>query len=80
MFRYGGTPAVARIGEQLFKNQKSVRVTIYLVGVAAQVTSFFVTITSPEYADAFSQTANVLTTLALGTALSNIESGGDHAA
>ena len=70
----------------MFRNMKSVRVVIYLIGVAAQVASFFVTITSPELAQAFSQTSDVLGTLALGTALTNMndfgggESVGDHAA
>lgn len=68
----------------MFRNMKAVRVVIYLIGVAAQVASFFVTIYSPELAQAFSQTSDVLGTLALGTALTNMTdfgtAEGDHRA
>lgn len=56
----------------MFKNQKEIRVGIYILGVVAQITSFFVTVVSPEWAEAFTQTADVLTVVALGTALTNI--------
>lgn len=56
----------------MLKNHKNLRVSIYLIGVASQIASFFVTIFSPELATAFSQTADVLATIALGTALTNI--------
>lgn len=56
----------------MLKNHKNVRVSIYLIGVASQIASFFVTIFSPELAAAFGQTADVLATIALGTALTNI--------
>ena len=59
----------------MFKNQKQIRVGIYCVGVLAQIASFFVTIVSPEYGDAFTQTADLLTVVALGTALTNITDG-----
>lgn len=49
-----------------------VRLVIYLIAIVAQVASFFVTITSPELADAFSQTSDVLATLALATAATNL--------
>ena len=64
----------------MLKNHKELRVVIYLVGIAAQIASFFVTIFSPELAQAFSQTADVLATVALGTALTNISdaTGGDR--
>lgn len=56
----------------MLKNHKAARVVIYLLGVFAQIASFFVTIYSPDLADAFSQTADVLATVALGTALTNL--------
>ena len=56
----------------MLKNYKNIRVIIYIIGIAAQIASFFVTIFSPELAQAFNQTSDVLGTVALGTALTNL--------
>ncbi|QIK61789.1 hypothetical protein G7068_16110 [Leucobacter viscericola] len=56
----------------MLTNHHKTRLAIYIVGVAAQVTSFFVTLVSPELAGAFSQTADVLGAIALTTALTNV--------
>ena len=47
----------------MLKNYKNVRVIIYIIGIAAQIASFFVTIFSPELAQAFNQTSDVLGTV-----------------
>lgn len=62
----------------MLTNYPKTRLGIYLVAIAAQVASFFVTIYSPEFAQAFSQTSDVLGALALGTAATNLPTG--HAA
>ena len=51
------------------------RFTIYMIAIASQVASFFVTIYSPEIATAFSQTSDILAALALGTAATNLSTG-----
>lgn len=56
----------------MFKSYKEVRLGIYLLGIAAQVASFFVSITAPEFGQALVQTADVLTVFALSTALTNL--------
>lgn len=56
----------------MLTNYPKTRLTIYLIAIAAQVLSFFVTIYSHEIATAFSQTADVLGALALGTAATNL--------
>lgn len=56
----------------MLTNYPKTRLGIYLLAIAAQVASFFVTIYSPEFAQAFSQTSDVLGALALGTAASNL--------
>lgn len=56
----------------MLKNYRTVRVILYVLGIVAQVASFFVTIVSPELAAAFTQTANVLGAVALGTAVTNV--------
>lgn len=49
-----------------------VRLGVYLIAIAAQIASFFVTIYSPDLAQAFSQTSDVLATIALATAATNL--------
>lgn len=55
----------------MLSNNPKTRVVIYLIGIAAQIASFFVAIFAPEVAQAFSQTADVLGAIALGTAVTN---------
>lgn len=56
----------------MLKNHKNIRVVIYIVGIVAQIASLFVSIVSPELGAAFSQTSDILGTVALGTALTNL--------
>lgn len=56
----------------LGRNPKT-RLTIYLLGISAQIVSFFVAIYAPELAEAFSKTAEVLGAIALGTAALNLD-------
>lgn len=56
----------------MLTNYPKTRLGIYLVAIAAQVASFFVSIYSVEFAQAFSQTSDVLGALALGTAATNL--------
>lgn len=56
----------------MFSNHPRVRVGIYLLAVASQVAAFFVRIYSPELGTAFSDTADLLSVVAVGTALTNI--------
>jgi hypothetical protein len=57
----------------MFSHSPRVRQVIYALAVAAQIASFFITLTNAELAVAFVSTATVLTALAGGTALSNID-------
>lgn len=61
----------------MFKNYKEIRVIIYAIGIVAQIASFFVSIRSPEFGQAFVNTADLLTVVALGTALSNLSDNRD---
>ena len=58
----------------MLANAPKTRVVIYLIGIASQIASFFVAIYAPDVAQAFSQTADVLGAIALGTAITNIPS------
>ena len=57
----------------LGENPKT-RLVIYLLGISAQIVSFFVAIYAPDLAEAFSQTADVLGVIAMGTAAVNLDS------
>ena len=56
----------------MLANHPNVRLVIYIVGIAAQIASFFVSIFSPDLAQAFSQTSDVLGAVALATAVTNV--------
>lgn len=56
----------------MFSSHPRVRVGIYLLAVASQVAAFFVRIYSPELGEAFSNTADLLSVVAVGTALTNV--------
>lgn len=56
----------------MFTNSPRIRQGIYLLAIAAQIASFFVTIINPDLAVAFVSTAGLLTVVAGGTALSNL--------
>jgi hypothetical protein len=56
----------------MFSDTPLVRKVIYGLAIAAQIAAFFIRIYSPELADAFTNTANLLGTLAGVTALTNI--------
>jgi hypothetical protein len=56
----------------MLSNHPTIRLVIYGLGIVAQIASFFVTIYSPELAQAFSQTSDVLGAVALVTAATNI--------
>lgn len=62
----------------MFKKYKEVRLGIYILGIAAQVASFFVSITAPEFGDALVKTADLLTVFALSTALTNLADNEDR--
>lgn len=56
----------------MLANYPTVRIIIYILGIVAQIVSFFVTIFSPELAQAFSQTSDVLGAVAIATAITNV--------
>lgn len=56
----------------MLSNHPRIRVGLYLLAVAAQITAFFVRINSPELGSAFSDSADLLAVIAIGTALTNI--------
>lgn len=56
----------------MLTNHPKIRLAAYLIGIGAQVASFFVAIFSPELATAFSQTSDVLGAIALATAATNV--------
>lgn len=56
----------------MFSNHPRIRIGLYLVAVASQVAAFFVRIYSPELGEAFSSTADLLSVIAVGTALTNV--------
>lgn len=66
----------------MFSEHPTVRIVIYALSVAAQIASVFIALTKPELAAAFVTVAGILSTLAGGTALSNIHAKsvntGDH--
>lgn len=61
----------------MFASNPNLRIAIYLLAVASQIASFFVTLYSPDLAVAFVSTAGVLTALAGGTAISNISASAE---
>lgn len=56
----------------MFTNNPKTRLAIYILGMASQVASFFVSTFAPEIAEAFSKTADALTAIAVGTAVAYI--------
>jgi len=68
----------------MLANYPGIRTAIYVVGLLAQVGSFFAPIFYPELAQPLSQTADFLGVVAIGTAVSNLtpkpDESGKHAA
>lgn len=56
----------------MLSNHPRIRVGIYVAAVAAQIASFFVTLYSPDLAQAFVSTSQVLAAVAGVTALTNL--------
>lgn len=64
----------------MLSNYPKIRLAAYIIGIGAQVASFFVAIVSPVLADAFSKTSDVLGVIALATAATNVSDfSGDDA-
>jgi hypothetical protein len=62
----------------MLTNSPRIRITVYLLAVAASIAAAFVTIIDPELGGAFTTTAAILTGVAGVTAVSNVEMGGRH--
>ena len=56
----------------MLTNYPGVRTVIYVVGLLAQVASFFAPVWYPELAQPLGQTADFLGVVAIGTAVSNL--------
>ena len=56
----------------MLSNYPGVRTIIYVIGLLAQVASFFAPIWYPDLAQALGQTADFLGVIAIGTAVSNL--------
>jgi uncharacterized membrane protein HdeD (DUF308 family) len=59
-------------GTPVFTDSPIIRKVIYALAIAAQIASFFLTVSFPDLAAAFVATAGVLSTVAGVTALSNV--------
>jgi len=66
----------------MLSNYPGVRTVIYVIGIAAQVASFFAPVFYPDLAQPLGQTADFLGVVAIGTAVSNVtpKPAGDHEA
>jgi len=68
----------------MLTNHPGIRTGIYIVGLAAQVASFFAPVWYPDLAQPLGQTADFLGVIAIGTAVSNLapkpDEPGKHAA
>lgn len=57
----------------MLSNHPGVRTVIYVIGLIAQVASFFAPVFYPDLAQPLSQSADFLGVIAIGTAVSNID-------
>ena len=64
----------------MLSNYPGIRTVIYIIGLLAQVASFFAPVWFPELSQPLSQSADFLGVIAIGTAVSNVspKPAGDH--